>query len=672
MASSGNPRRTFYQSLGRSSIRLLSINPGFPSEPLECAFVTVANLSDSPSYDALSYVWGTELNAQPIICNGVEVKVTRQLGAALNHLRRFPGWGSVVPWPADHPLHSRRNVWKDFARNRHEHAKCDIEEQGTILLWVDALCINQEDASERAEQVKMMGKIYARATNVKIWLGEEDKEPLDFGTPSTLESTHDYHLGVFGRVPIVLSFIAQALRNANGPKNRLAARQPMEDSAHRNRAYGFLPPDAPEWDVLRQFFANGWFARVWVVQEVVLSNRATALIGDWEIDWAAIGQAAVWFQSKGYAIPAVLKYQIRNSQDLLPVFKAAATWKLCLRQDRRVLLLELLHEFRSRLATNAVDKVYATFGMAAELTSMGSSRFDELVEPDYSSKSVLDVYRDIARFIIVEHGDLTVLSHAGTTFLTDWPSWVPDWRHEKASNALSTSQTADIYNASEGQPLCLGYSRIANALPVQGIEVDYIVAYSDRLASYGFGYVTYQEEVDFVQMASALYARRPFSNSYTMPGTDFERARMIIQTLTANLTNTYSRASEDPEFQADALAWLGAHAPNLRPSLPISQYLSAMMKQRPDPGRFHEAFVRACVDRRFFVTKQGLMGIGPNTMKEGDILVILFGGRVPYLLRASNDAYRFLGECYVPGMMNGEEVQKWRDDGSKRTFFELV
>jgi hypothetical protein len=46
--------------------------------------------------------------------------------------------------------------------------------------------------------------------------------------------------------------------------------------------------------------------------------------------------------------------------------------------------------------------------------------------------------------------------------------------------------------------------------------------------------------------------------------------------------------------------------------------------ERPDSRRFHEAFVRACIDRRFFVTRKGLLGIGPDAIKEGDVLVINF------------------------------------------------
>lgn len=669
--TSREDRHIIYQPLSGTSIRLLSIKPGFPTEPIQCAFVTVADLAESPPYDALSYVWGTDESPDPISCNGVQVTVTRQLADALKHLRRYPGWRSVIPWPKDHPLHSSKNAWNGFARNRHENHKDGIGDQ-QALLWVDALCINQKDDNERANQVKMMGKIYARASNVSIWLGKEDKEQPEFiqasnrifeNEPAFVRAANSkingVHIGAYGPIPITLSFIAQALRNARGPKNRLATMEPMEDSIHRNAAYGFPPPNAPEWNIVRQFFTNPYFGRVWIVQEAVLARKATVLIGDWEIDWTAIGEAAVWFQSKGFAVPAVLKYQLRDQQDLLPVSKPVSMWNLCCWPDNRIPLLTLLHEFRNRTATNPRDKVYATFGIAEELAYMEERGFHQLIEPNYA-KTVLDVYRDIARFLVIEHGNLAVLSHAGASLESNWPSWTPDWRHDKASNTMLTMQCANTYHASGDQALCIGISESANTISLQGIEADVITAYGDKLASYGFGYVTYREEVDFVRMAWGLLqpSITPASSS------EDDVARAFIETLTAGLSN-------DLGSQADALCWFVQQA---KMHLSIEKQFGFLQKQRSDPGRFHEAFVRACVDRRFFVTRNGLMGIGPDAMNEGDIIVILFGGRVPYLLRAAGDrtCYKFLGECYVPGLMDGEVVQTWKGEGSRRIFFDLV
>ena len=72
-----------YEPLSAKSIRLLSITPGFPSEPIECGLVTVQNVEEAPDYDAVSYVWGVETSPEPIFVNGVPMTVTKNLADAL-------------------------------------------------------------------------------------------------------------------------------------------------------------------------------------------------------------------------------------------------------------------------------------------------------------------------------------------------------------------------------------------------------------------------------------------------------------------------------------------------------------------------------------------------------------------------------------------------------------
>lgn len=43
------------------------------------------------------------------------------------------------------------------------------------LLWIDAICINQQDILERNQQVNLMATIYQRATIVRVWLGNDEK-----------------------------------------------------------------------------------------------------------------------------------------------------------------------------------------------------------------------------------------------------------------------------------------------------------------------------------------------------------------------------------------------------------------------------------------------------------------------------------------------------------------
>lgn len=115
-------------------IRIICLEPAAFDDEISCR-LTHVNLLGSPSYEALSYVWGNPNTIGSIFCDGTVVEVTVNLKAALKRLR--------------HPF---------------EEVPC----------WIDALCINQSDPDEKSNQVMLMGLIYSKALNVVIYLCEKD------------------------------------------------------------------------------------------------------------------------------------------------------------------------------------------------------------------------------------------------------------------------------------------------------------------------------------------------------------------------------------------------------------------------------------------------------------------------------------------------------------------
>jgi hypothetical protein len=65
-----------------------------------------------------------------------------------------------------------------------------------------------------------------------------------------------------------------------------------------------------------------------------------------------------------------------------------------------------------------------------------------------------------------------------------------------------------------------------------------------------------------------------------------------------------------------------------------------------------------CAERRFFQMASGTFGIGPACMREGDIVVVLFGQNAPCVLRPSGTSYLFMGQAYVDELMHGELVDE--------------
>jgi hypothetical protein len=128
-------------------IRLLVIKPG-ERKDFECTLQHVT-FSERPEYEALSYTWGNTLLAStfPIVVDQMPFLVHENLFTALLELRR--------------PTLAR-------------------------YLWIDAICINQDDIAERNQQVRIMPHIYSRAKSVLVWLG---KFPTEDPSESSLWTT---------------------------------------------------------------------------------------------------------------------------------------------------------------------------------------------------------------------------------------------------------------------------------------------------------------------------------------------------------------------------------------------------------------------------------------------------------------------------------------------------
>jgi hypothetical protein len=136
--------------LNESSIRLLYIHKGWPQEDIVCELCeSLAEPEKGIPYKALSYNWGGQQHEpRPgtplVLVDGHQISLTENLYSALRHIRR---------------------------------------PDQNIFLWVDAICINQNDPREKGHQVKQMGYIYKGAEEVLIWLG-----PGHEGTDTLLQS----------------------------------------------------------------------------------------------------------------------------------------------------------------------------------------------------------------------------------------------------------------------------------------------------------------------------------------------------------------------------------------------------------------------------------------------------------------------------------------------------
>lgn len=319
------------------SIRLLHIRPSPDVDaPVQC-ILTTRRLSDtSLNYEALSYTWGDSSKPAEVLIGENDpssLAITQNCFNALRSLRQ--------------PVQQR-------------------------TMWIDAICINQNDAGERTAQVRMMDKIFSSALRTVVYLGEETQASRD----------------LFAEL------------QAQQPSRELA--DPLYYVVHRH-----IQRPAT-LDALEELMQRPWFRRIWVVQEVYCSNRETLTVmcGRAEAPWTVLREYAEGYKDSG-----------RNPRQAVPVqFHLSGR---CYGQDIWFNLCRLAIITRSCLATDPRDRLFALKALLDE----PQDEMDRLI--DYS-KSVEHVFAEFARNLFSRIGiyilRLTRHPHSRTM-----ASWMPDW-----------------------------------------------------------------------------------------------------------------------------------------------------------------------------------------------------------------------------------------------------
>ncbi|KAL9608794.1 MAG: hypothetical protein Q9167_006381 [Letrouitia subvulpina] len=664
------------------SIRLLAVLPDDDGR-IRCRMATV-DLDSKRSFIALSYTWGDPLWRGPyppspqyqacdyeIDCDGRALLVHKNLHDALLELRR-----KITAVVADSKdVKQEQDVMSTLHSLRASAATANNrglpKSWATSFIWIDAICINQQDLAERSAQVAIMGDIYRTAKIAVIWLGP-----------------HQDRADEAIRVCSILATI---------PMNKWREIRYI-DSDEAYRELGIPRITQEQWQAFGTFAQRGWFSRAWILQEAVLARKHIVLYRHDEIDWNSLVLsfrliiASKWESEVArltFEAAGVQKDDTHNRQRMTAnCTKVAAISRLRKRRRAERNLWSLLTTLRNCVAQNPRDLIYAALGMVEPAVTT--------IVPDYT-KSVAEVFTEAAWAIIDETKNLQIFYFCPDPSIRkvdDLPSWVPDWSARLQPEPLRGEPHGDGDGEIASRWYPSGDHRwirpkgpfgsrelVISAMHITTVEatatpffetstpydlhamLDLVIqnqASASRPLSPNSAYDTLWRTLiaDTIGQGPAdrIYGHRYMFHHWLIrslwnicqdhPGDD-----ALIQKTRASLA----------EFAALDNGWLAPDLDTVDDSFQAMQddSSSACKNKIYNHTHFINAMLPRCSSRQLFRTKNGLLGLGCETLCVGDQVVVALGSDVPLLLRPLADrpgVFQFVGQAYVHEIMHGEAL----------------
>ncbi len=630
-----------------------------------------------PVFIALSYVWGNATRSREILIDGKSVQITANLYAALRDLQTDALGGDT-------------------------------------LVWVDAICINQEDSAERSAQIRLMRDIYHLAATVKVWLGPRTDEttrcakfiasitgdiitqPSENGESSVIEEAIAKALLVptgamvragfaFGQALINIQDIAspsyrddKATMILNPDSDFALYQQTIEKLAswrpsarHLQRAQKDDFVEMAHLIDVAVLQKSEWFERMWVVQEVGAAENVNLQFGEISLFWSSVLRVA-------HYLCYTCQIPMENISKVTDLEKIRLGWNAGKRQPLR----ELLWDTRYRRATDPRDKIYSLLGLMGDPMS-------KLLQPNYN-KSVSEVYSNATHHLIAQNSSLDpICGQQVQGRRGDLPTWVPDFtlnRDLAAPPLVRIDGRESIYAATgyeyHSRFLIPDISMLPQSwdtLHVTGLYLDTVMHTSDPSSDNdSFGAI--QD-----RWSSTLLAASGCLHGFTE---DIRHSLAELSNVVRQYSEYYSSGDAEPDIAPEI-----APNPSVTEVYILDAYIhtllcgrvssseritngdvrALMSFQLPDKSsstrqdfllKICKAFEAGMRRRKLVITKEGYIGAVPQETRPEDLICILFGCSVPVVLRkivppratALETSYQFIGEAYLHGYMDAEAI----------------
>lgn len=579
-------------------------------------------IAEAPAYAALSYVWGDpELDRVTACFGGALLSISSNLHSALQHI---------------------------------------ADTHGPLILWADALCINQDDPVEKASQIGHMGEIYSRAERVLSWLG-----------PAADDSDEAMRW--------IADFGSRANRVGVGTKRHLRSREMVRtfrtnpgtmSSGARELASDLLAYLGSQSDNTRQvrraltrFFERPYWRRIWVVQEVALGAENEFLCGKMRVSDMDLRYAVrLVHHWSTVESDSALERPVDETVDYSGDDGSFPTHKIPVQSTINILgvrpargpfdIATLLCKFRMFEATDRKDMVFGLLGLESDAKGLG-------IRPNYlSSVSWQDVFTDVtARLYSL--GYLDLLAHCSHYSETEpssgLPSWVPNFGRKTRGSPLQARTTLPHPKRTPNGPR--SFLQPSYATSGLGPHQPPVFSRMDgpraamTIGAVCLGQISHHGTpwnvchldkwlVDLKHLARPLFPNSAWGGPECMEA--------VFRTAVADV-GQWQDSSGKPRLSSELVQKLIDLIPRL--DLVDQDKLLEL-----GLGDYLRDLRLVGEQRRPFLANHRI-GIGPSTLQEGDAVYILMGATVPYVLRRGDKGQlRLVGEAFVHGVMDGEAL----------------
>lgn len=532
--------------------------------------------------------------------------------------------------------------------------------------WIDSICIDQDNISERTSQVKLMGQIYRQAKGTIVWLAD--------GSDDTTTAIN------------LLSHLAE---------RRHEFRRDYKKRARKSMPADLI--DHPGWKPLESLLDLPWWRRVWTLQEFILAKDSTFYCGAQSISRHEFRRGLHALELCGpleQYIKTTVWTTAWNRRRLLQWYEHD--------QNRyKMSLVSLMAFCGDYETTDSRDRIWAVHGLARQEDQQMIGR------PTYCYDA-RTLYTGLVQAFLAHYRSLDIICFAQLfqSHDTDWPTWLPDWRVHCPPYVvpLMVSQSANeplanfrpvtgpprsakkvkrisAYKASGAELPVANSSDMFNHLKCRGVMIDSIDGLGGIPSSDG-------------RFVPSTASTSPVNTTFTNESSNGNTYRGLIRSIVLDRQDKYLEfrapipqygrelrqlvmtANEGSEPGAAGPPWflewwelnkdLRIRGLSVKDICQLQNTASkSTITGEPILKHSKSAFsrIRGVMGgkiRRLMVTTDGSIGVAPRRAQKGDIVCVLYGCSVPVVLRKcgtefeSVTLFEFIGECYLDGLMDGE------------------